>query len=76
VNDIDPEYGCVNCELNSGCLHIGVDVSCTSERGDEGPTASTMFMSRRTPASDGRALSVLVDLLLLLWHDGSMSGVS
>jgi hypothetical protein len=35
-----------------------------------------MFVSRRTLASDGRALSVLVDLLLLLWRDGSMSGVS
>jgi hypothetical protein len=36
-----------------------------SEWGVEGPTTSIMFMSRHTPASDGRALSVLVDLLLL-----------
>jgi hypothetical protein len=57
-------------------VHIGVGVSRTSEWGGEGPTASIMFMPRRTPASDGRALSVLVDLLLLLWRDGSMSGVS
>jgi hypothetical protein len=65
-------------------VHIRVSVVCmlylavlrTSEWGVEGPTASIMFMSRHTPASDGRALSVLVDLLLLLWRDGSMSGVS
>jgi hypothetical protein len=65
-------------------VHIGVGVACmlysgvsrTSEWGVEGPTASIIFMSHRTLASDDRALSVLVDLLLLLWHDGFMSGVS
>jgi hypothetical protein len=89
VNDIDPEYGYpiswvslhwgvgrVDCESNSGCVHIGVGISRTSEWGGKGATASIMFVSRHTPASDGRALHVLVDLLLLLWCDGSMSGVS
>jgi hypothetical protein len=64
-------------------VHIGVGVACmlysgvsrTSEWGVEGPTAFIMSVSRHTPASDGRALSVLVDLLLLLWRDGFISGV-
>jgi hypothetical protein len=55
-------------------LHSGI--LRTSEWGVERPTASIMLMSHHTPVSDGRALSVLVDLLLLLWRDGSMSGVS
>jgi hypothetical protein len=65
-------------------VHIEVGVACmlysgvsrTSEWGVEGPTTSIIFVSRRTSASDGQALSMLVNLLLLLWRDGSMSGVS
>jgi hypothetical protein len=57
----------IDCESNSGFVHIRVGVACiTSEWGVEGPTASIMLVLHRTPASNGWALSVLVDLLLLL----------